>query len=375
MTQVRPRRSIISRWLEPPPHLACGDQRRHFVLATWMYVFGGGLLGFFIPFDLLYTGYVHHAAAQAVALAAITIAYVIYRRRGDARVISWVSSGTVGILIVFLIATGNPYDAVFAWAAFFPAIPFFMLGAGWGLAAALAFVLGLGIALADMLARGVPGVTLVAIYNTLGATLGITAILYYYEHGRATAQRTMEEAANTDFLTGLVNRRHFQTVFELEAERARRHHRPLTLLLVDLDHFKAINDTHGHDVGDQVLRHAAQRMVDGTRRQDVAGRIGGEEFALLLPETAEAQGVAVAEKLRRTLDAQPVDGVRVTASIGVAEMRWGDDWTALFATADQRLYAAKAGGRNRVVGGEPARAEAGEPAPRAANVVDFSAAE
>lgn len=346
--------SIVDRLFTPPSNLVRGEQKRHFVLATWMYLLGSAILLFFIPFDLFYTGYLHHAIAQAIALVAITLTYATYRLTGDPRAVSWLGSLIVGGLIVFLLATGNPVDAIFAWAAFFPAIPFFMLGARNGLIASLLFTACLGGVLSFLIAGGAPGLSPVAIYNTLGATLATTVILSYYEHGRSSAERAMEKAANTDFLTGLANRRHFQTVFELEAAQARRHRRPLTLLLVDLDHFKSINDTHGHETGDIVLRQAAQRMVEGTRRQDVVGRIGGEEFALLLPGISEEQAMPLAETLRRALADRPMRSIRVTASIGLAQMEPGDDWTSLFARADGRLYAAKSDGRNRTVGAAPA---------------------
>lgn len=355
-------RGLLHRLVTPPPHLG-RDQSRRYVLTGWMFLAGFLLLGFFIPFDLFYTAYVHHAVAEAVTLVLLVAAFVHYRRTARPTLTVWGASITVAVLIVFLILSGRPADTVAAWAAFYPAIPFFLLGARHGLMLVLAFTAALAAGLVWMVqGGGLSGISTVAIFNTVGATLGTGAILYYYEHGRASSARVLEQAANTDFLTGVANRRHFQVLFGIESARARRHHRPLTLLLADLDHFKAVNDTYGHDVGDIVIRHAARVMVDSLRREDIVGRIGGEEFAVLLPDTDLPAAATVAEALRRAMEqSSPHPGVTVTVSIGIAEMAWGEDFSTVFANADGRLYEAKAAGRNRVAGGLD-----GKPAKRAA---------
>jgi len=158
-----------------------------------------------------------------------------------------------------------------------------------------------------------------------------------------------QEAAFTDHLTGLANRRRFERQLEREVARTERYNRHFCLLLVDIDNFKDVNDTYGHEAGDEALRRVANVIQSGTRGIDTGARIGGDEFAVILPETSLERGLEVAERLRASiaaLDAEPAAGV--TASLGVAEFpscaRTGDE---LRAAADAALYEAKRAGRNR----------------------------
>ena len=161
---------------------------------------------------------------------------------------------------------------------------------------------------------------------------------------------TCEEAAFTDHLTGLANRRRFERQLEREVARTRRFGRPFCLLLLDIDHFKRVNDTHGHEVGDDVLRRLANTLQAGTRGIDMAARIGGEEFAVLLTETDFEHGLDVAERLRVAVRETEIPAAgRVTVSLGLAEFNPATpDARALFAAADSALYEAKRTGRDRV---------------------------
>ncbi|MCP9494162.1 MAG: diguanylate cyclase [Pyrinomonadaceae bacterium MAG19_C2-C3] len=162
---------------------------------------------------------------------------------------------------------------------------------------------------------------------------------------------TVEEAAFTDHLTGLANRRRFERQLTREISRTRRYNRPFCLLLIDIDRFKQVNDTHGHAVGDEALRRLAEVLQAGTRGIDTAARVGGEEFAVILPETDMHSGGEVAERLRQAISEMEVpEAGQITASIGIAEFPDstpnGDD---LYDAADTALYEAKNQGRNRVV--------------------------
>jgi len=164
-----------------------------------------------------------------------------------------------------------------------------------------------------------------------------------------TLQRALEELADTDPLTGLANRRRFDALVRPALALAQRHGRSYSLILCDLDGFKAINDALGHGVGDEVLVAAAQRIRARVRHTDLCARWGGEEFCIALAETPLADAVAVAEALRRALADTPVGPVAVTASFGVAALSGADaSLEALVARADAALYAAKRGGRNAV---------------------------
>lgn len=166
------------------------------------------------------------------------------------------------------------------------------------------------------------------------------------------AAEELYEAATVDELTHVGNRRHFTDNLEQAILRSRRYGHPLTVLIFDLDHFKVVNDSHGHAAGDQVLKTVAGAARPMIREPDSLGRIGGEEFAVLLNETPLAGGVVVAERLRQAIGAAVCEHrsvtLRVTASFGCAELAAGDDADSLLARADKALYAAKQNGRNRV---------------------------
>ncbi len=174
----------------------------------------------------------------------------------------------------------------------------------------------------------------------------------------------LEELAIRDELTQLFNRREFNRLLREEWERSLRHTRPLSLLLIDIDHFKRVNDRFGHDVGDRVLVELSRRVRDGARKLDRVARFGGEELAVICPETPIEGAAQFAERTRRTIAERPLtvtqaDGdtieLTVTASIGLAE-RSDDhrDEAGLVRAADLALYAAKRQGRNRAVRYAPA---------------------
>jgi diguanylate cyclase (GGDEF)-like protein len=163
----------------------------------------------------------------------------------------------------------------------------------------------------------------------------------------------LEHLASTDILTGLTSRQAMSTWLEAEVRRARGEHRPLALLSLDIDHFKSVNDTYGHEAGDAVLVTVAAAIQRDRRRGDQAGRWGGEEFVVVLPDCPLADALPLAEKLRATIAEQWVivgeRPIAVTASIGVAAFTPDDTIDDLLRRADQAMYAAKHGGRNRVV--------------------------
>ena len=181
--------------------------------------------------------------------------------------------------------------------------------------------------------------------------VGIVAgVLVAYQRGRIDALvASLDDAARTDPLTGLLNRRAFEELFENELERAHRSNGRLSVLLGDLDGFKGVNDRFGHEAGDGVLRQVAEDMLKWKRRVDTPARIGGEEFSLLLPETDERGAFLVAERLRRaTHRSFAEDPLGVTISFGVATYPdHGQDLRALMRAADRALYAAKDLGKDR----------------------------
>lgn len=166
----------------------------------------------------------------------------------------------------------------------------------------------------------------------------------------ALLYRQALQSALQDPLTGLGNRSALDNALKRELSIAKRHQQALALLVIDLDHFKAINDQHGHSVGDQVLKQAAGHLIDCCRDADACYRFGGEEFVVILSRTELAGAEIMAERIRRCLQGTTTAELPpFTASIGVTAMREGDDMELLFSRADQAMYRAKQNGRNQVV--------------------------
>jgi len=161
--------------------------------------------------------------------------------------------------------------------------------------------------------------------------------------------REARQLADLDALTELHNRRYFQETLEREVARAQRYERPLGLMVLDLDDFKAINDRTGHLAGDAVLAQAAERVREVVRSADIACRIGGDEFAVILPESTREEAEQLYTRLQRAVSSHPIADVgRLFLSAGIAELRRGDDATSIFARADAALYRAKKAGKGQM---------------------------
>ena len=182
------------------------------------------------------------------------------------------------------------------------------------------------------------------------AVLGLTSLLVVnfvvYQYGVSRFESTiqkLEERMFKDPLTGLLNRRFFNAYL---LKRLKTDPPPTSFILIDLDNFKQINDTYGHDFGDKVLRHVARILKRSIRKEDIAVRWGGEEFGIFVKAPLEV-AVKLAERLRKRLEENPVDGIKITASFGVGEYK-GEDPKEFFKKVDEALYRAKRKGKNRV---------------------------
>jgi diguanylate cyclase (GGDEF)-like protein len=165
---------------------------------------------------------------------------------------------------------------------------------------------------------------------------------------KQTMERLRAEA-DRDYLTGLMNRRRFRTALGNEVERWRRYDLPFSMLMIDIDHLKRVNDMHGHSAGDRVIRHTASALVELSRDNDTSARLGGEEFALLLAGTDDTKAFVAAERLRQSVSSSAVEGVGIiTVSIGIATCpAHATSERALYAASDAALYRAKDDGRDR----------------------------
>jgi two-component system cell cycle response regulator len=180
------------------------------------------------------------------------------------------------------------------------------------------------------------------------------AVLKFIEGGNVEAlyHEEIHRLTITDGLTHVANKRHFTDFLEREISRSARHARPLSLVLLDVDHFKRVNDEYGHLAGDRVLHGIASVVAKQVRREELLARTGGEEFAIVLPETTIEEAALFSERIRAEVERASFDydgePLRATISLGAAALEKGETLESLFARADSNLYRAKEGGRNRV---------------------------
>ena len=213
--------------------------------------------------------------------------------------------------------------------------------------------------------REIVGVVRVTAARQPGRTTFLAKNLPEFSKFLALALKTPDlyTRAVQDGLTGLWTKRHFLAQIEEMMETARRYGEPLSIIMVDIDHFKKVNDTHGHQAGDKVLKAVAE-ILRKRVRGGMAFRYGGEEMSVLLPKAGTDGAAAVAERLRKAIESAKPGGLRVTASFGVAELGGDDTWEGLVERADQALYQAKQGGRNRVMFAPPPAPPAQHPTRR-----------
>jgi len=200
------------------------------------------------------------------------------------------------------------------------------------------------------------GFNLKAVQNIFGIMIAIVFVMRYFERSRTDAivaleikNRQLEKVSITDGLTGLFNRTKIDTVLEDEISRASRGGHPFSVIMIDIDHFKSINDRFGHLTGDQHLITVAQIMRDTCRQLDSIGRWGGEEFLIVCPETDEAGASTLANKLLKSIQDYPFESEKmITFSIGISSYKPLDTTDSLILRTDKALYQAKHNGRNRV---------------------------
>lgn len=223
-----------------------------------------------------------------------------------------------------------------------------------------------------LLGATVTETTLTVLLAMMAFTLAVVLVLYRRQR---VLTALLREESRTDHLTHIPNRRYFFEVLDSNIAMASRHGQPLCLAVLDVDHFKEVNDTYGHTVGDRVLSGIAGSLQTRLRRSDSVGRLGGEEFAVQLPMTSLGAGAIIAERLRQHIAALEFPELNpplaVSCSIGVAVFAADMSAEALYHQADTALYRAKEGGRNRIVLADPV---AGGPGSSTAQAIPATAA-
>ncbi|QSP95705.1 diguanylate cyclase [Marinobacter salinisoli] len=293
-------------------------------------------------------------------LASATLFVGVWRLEATPHLQQWIYLYLVALFSFFLVIMilPNASVAAFVWILMIPVLAYLLLGKREGLILSVPFMLLGGYFYVRHLGTvDNPGIAIDLLNFVLCASL-MLAFVHLYEIRREEAENRLVTMAQTDALTGLPNRSNFQETLARTLAESERSGADFALVIMDIDHFKLINDALGHDAGDRVLRHIASRLQERLRATDFVGRIGGEEFGLILRGVRPAHAFELMDELRQVIAEREVRygeaRICVTASFGIAH--WpvhGRSAETLFSMADRSLYKGKTSGRNCVVSAEP----------------------
>lgn len=331
--------------------LAKDEQRRLLRVSLWI------VAGVAVAYAVLRL--LTHDPVVAAIHAALCVGCVLYDRqiRKAHNLTPW----TVGLLaavyiylVAFMLPPGMASGASFAWAYLMPVASYLLLGRFLGFIIAAPFMMAIAvIGVITLLPLNSETDWLVLLDATIIGALTLV-FLHYYETLRAKDRATLEQLARTDPLTGLENRRSFMATLQKTIAESERSYIGFSLVIMDIDHFKQVNDDFGHDAGDRVLQYIAQQLNERLRGGDSAGRLGGEEFGLILRGASRREAYNVVEDLRQRTAAHAIDcatcHVSITTTSGIAD--WphdADNADDLYRSADRRLYQGKRTGRNTTV--------------------------
>lgn len=296
------------------------------------------------------------AFIDAVGLVCSLAIYGYFRKTGNVKVAGWaVTILFIVIIWAFLtVWSGNNYGIV--WATLIPPVAFFLLGRSMGtLVSVVFFSYVIYIVYGHVQAGLTYQLSLGGVFNVIEVLIAHIMLFRFYERTRADAMLQLQQSreqlqliANTDKLTGLNNRQRFDQQLHTLVAAAERQQQPFALLLIDIDHFKRVNDEFGHLFGDSVLQSLARHLQQNLRSEDFLARWGGEEFAVLMPNTDSQQAWQLAERLRNEVADTPICDRNVTFSGGIATWSAGRNAETLLGLADNALYKAKENGRNRI---------------------------
>lgn len=280
--------------------------------------------------------------------------YWYLSRFGNFKVAGWLVIGTlVFVLLAFIhLAEGQNYSLL--WVTILPPLAFFILGPKAGTIVTSLVFAYCSWFLYGLLGQGLPGnLSLGALFNFVEVAVAQIFLFRYYETSRRDAYEQLHRTAITDPLTRCFNRLHLDNSLNEVLNEARRTAKAISILLLDVDHFKRINDEYGHIVGDKVLIAISQVLQEQTREEDLVGRWGGEEFLIICPDAGVDQAAYIAERILQKLNSQTLwENITATVSIGIATSPHAGNFLsaeAMSQIADRNLYRAKEAGRNRVL--------------------------
>jgi len=270
---------------------------------------------------------------------------------GNKRLLSPLALMLMIVLLSLLLVTGGFENTGIFWFSTFPLLALFLKGKKEGVLWIFLLVLVGSIILLlnhwNLLNIPYPSTTLEQAFFSF---IIVSLLAFSYEYIREHQANQLKKIATVDTLTKAYNRLKITEILEHEVEMVKRYKIDLSLIMFDIDHFKGINDTYGHQIGDFVLQRIANVVRADTRVTDYFGRWGGEEFIIVLPQTNLAGTKIVANRIANSIENHKFDSIkRVTASFGLTEFREGDDVNELIKRADEALYKAKNGGRNMII--------------------------
>ncbi|MBD9499624.1 GGDEF domain-containing protein [Pseudomonas sp. BGr12] len=334
------------------------EEADHRLLMRLIFGCTGATLGLFSILQYL-AGNLWLAGAELVTCGLLL--WAAHRLQRVRRLVPWIIAYLLPTFcfILYIIVMPNASASAFVWVYLMPVMAYLLLGKWRGFLLAVPFMLiaTLMYLHANHLRLDAPG--LIDIGNGIFCGVLVIAFMHVYEERRAAAYKQLRHLALTDALTGVASRESFQRALRRCIQEAARYETRLVLVVLDVDHFKNINDQWGHDAGDKALQHLCNRLRHRLRATDLIGRLGGEEFGLLLPFTDRFDAKPLVESLRRDIDEAPLmyhgERIEISATFGLAE--WpgdGLDADELYRCTDRRLYRGKAEGRNRLVYSDPA---------------------
>lgn len=335
------------------------DVRKQIFISS-MFSLASTVLLFLFGMDGLRSGKKVLAIVVLVCAVINTGNYLYLRHSGNHRVSSRVIVFMMMILSLYLLCTGGSNNTGPLWFYIMPSLIFYILGLRSGV-----FILILLLTLAASLLY-IPGHPLMFTsypidftHRFIGSLFSVSVIAWAYEYSREDGRRELlnltrklDELSRRDELTGLANRRDIMERLEREVSRYERNHKPFSIIMADVDHFKQINDNYGHECGDHMLCLIARTLTTNVQKRDSVARWGGEEILILLPETDLGQAHGIAERLRQEVESTRLEignrDIGITVSLGVAEYSQPLTILGLINLADEHLYRAKYAGRNRV---------------------------